>query len=208
MTAIRTLHHRSNYRREWHSTSRAMLAFCAALLTLLLAFALPLPAQDQKDSQQPENDKDGIGFNLGQNASAKDVGLPIYPGSLRHKDDDDDSSTLNMGLWGGNSGFKLFVMKMETSDSPDKVATFYRKALAKYGTVLDCSNVASSGATAADDNKKKSSKALSCEDEKPKPNEISLKSGSKSQEHAVGIQPNGSGTLYQLVYVETRGTND
>ncbi|MGC1254290.1 MAG: hypothetical protein WA867_01955, partial [Candidatus Acidiferrales bacterium] len=65
-----------------------------------------------------------------------------------------------------------------------------------------------SGATAADDNKKKSSKALSCEDEKPKPNEISLKSGSKSQEHAVGIQPNGSGTLYQLVYVETRGTND
>ena len=45
-----------------------------------------------------------------------------------------------MGLWGGSSGFKLFVLKMESSDAPEKVAAFYRKALAKYGTVLDCSN--------------------------------------------------------------------
>ena len=208
MTAIRTAHHRNDHRRECHSASRAMRAFCAALLALLLAFAVPLPAQDQKDSQQSDTDKNGIGFNLGQNATAKDVGLPIYPGSHRHKDNDEDNSTLNMGLWGGNSGFKLFVMKMETPDAPDKVATFYRKALAKYGTVLDCSNAQPAENTAPEDNKKKSSKALTCEDEKPKPNEISLKAGTKSKEHAVGIQPNGSGTLYQLVYVETRGVND
>ena len=208
MTTIRNAHRRADRRRKQHSAPRKKLAVYAAFLALFLAAALPAAAQDQKDSQQPDNDKDGIGFNFGQNASAKDVGLPIYPGSRRHKDNDEDNSALNMGLWGGNSGFKLFVMKMETPDSPDKVAAFYRKALAKYGTVLDCSNAASSGATAAEDNKKKSSKALSCEDEKPKPNEISLKSGTKSKEHAVGIQPNGSGSLYQLVYVETRGTND
>ena len=41
-----------------------------------------------------------------------------------------------MGLWGGSTGFKLFVLKMETADAPEKVASFYRKALAKYGTVL------------------------------------------------------------------------
>ncbi|MGB9007115.1 MAG: hypothetical protein WCC18_00765 [Candidatus Acidiferrales bacterium] len=208
MTAIRTAHHRKDYRRECYSASRAMLAFCTALLALFLAAALPAAAQDQKDSQQSETDKNGIGFNLGQNATAKDVGLPIYPGSHRHKDNDEDNSTLNMGLWGGNSGFKLFVMKMETPDAPDKVATFYRKALAKYGAVLDCSSAQPVDNTAPEDNKKKSSKALTCEDEKPKPNEISLKSGTKSKEHAVGIQPNGSGTLYQLVYVETRGTKD
>ena len=113
-----------------------------------------------------------------------------------------------MGLWGGSSGFKLFVLKMETTDAPAKVAAFYRKALAKYGQVLDCSNPQTSGSNAGDSDKKKSSKALTCEDEKPKPGEISLKSGSKAKEHAVGIQPNGAGTLYQLVYVETRGTND
>jgi hypothetical protein len=207
MTAIRTAHHRSECRHERHS-ARTKLAFYAALLALFLAAALRTTAQDQKESQQSDTGKNGIGFNLGQNATAKDVGLPLYPGSRRHKDNDEDNSTLNMGLWGGNSGFKLFVMKMETTDAPEKVATFYRKALAKYGTVLDCSNAQPSDATTADDNKKKSSKVLTCEDEKPKPNEISLKSGTKSKEHAVGIQPQGTGTLYQLVYVETRGTSD
>ena len=200
---------RSTRRRtKRHLASHTKLALHTAILTLLLAFALPLAAQDQKDSQQSDNDKNGIGFNLGQNASAKDVGLPIYPGSRRHKDNDEDNSTLNMGLWGGGSGFKLLVMKMETPDSPDKVAAFYRKALAKYGTVLDCSNPQTSDSAVTDDDKKKSSKALTCEDEKPKQGEISLKSGTKSKEHAVGVQPQGGGTLYQLVYVETRGTND
>ena len=180
-------------------------ALHAALLFVLLAAALPLAAQDQKDSsaQQSSNDNDSIGFNLGKNASAKDVGLPIYPGARRHKDDTNDNSALNMGLWGGATGFKLFVLKMETADAPEKVAAFYRKALAKYGTVLDCSSASSATSSTED----KSSKKLACEDEKPKANEISLKAGTKEKQHAVGIEPNGTGTTFQLVYVETKGTD-
>jgi hypothetical protein len=180
-------------------------ALRAALLFVLLAAALPLAAQDPKNSnaQQSSSDSDSIGFNLGKNASAKDVGLPIYPGARRHIDDANDSSALNMGLWGGSTGFKLFVLKMETSDAPEKVAAFYRKALAKYGTVLDCSNA--SAPTSSDN--EKNSKKLTCEDEKPKPNEISLRAGTKEKQHAVGIEPNGTGTTFQLVYVETKGTD-
>jgi hypothetical protein len=180
-------------------------ALGAALLFLVLAAALPLAAQDTKDSssQQSSGDNDSIGFNLGKNASAKDVGLPIYPGARRHKDDPSDSSALNMGLWGGSTGFKLFVLKMDSTDAPEKVAAFYRRALAKYGTVLDCSNASAS--TNSDD--EKNSKKLTCEDEKPKPHEISLKAGTKDKQHAVGIEPNGSGTTFQLVYVETKGTD-
>jgi hypothetical protein len=191
--------------RSQRSNARTRLALYAALFALLLAGALPLAAQDQKDSQQSDKDKDSIGFNLGQNASAKDLGLPIYPGSHRHQDNSNDGPALNMGLWGGSSGFKLFVLKMESPDAPNKVAAFYRKALAKYGTVLDCTNPP---ASTGNHDGKKSSKALTCEDEKSKPGEISLKSGTKAKEHAVGVQPNGNGTLYQLVYVETRGTDD
>lgn len=174
----------------------------AALFFVVLAAALPLAAQDQKDSntKQSSSDNDSIGFNLGKNASAKDVGLPIYPDARRQKDDSNDSSALNMNLSGGSVGFKLFVLKMESSDAPDKVAAFYRKALAKYGTVLDCSNPSA----ATDD---KSSKKLTCEDEKPKPNEISLKAGTKEKQHTVGIEPNGSGSTFQLVYIETKGTD-
>jgi hypothetical protein len=177
----------------------------AALFFVLIAAAVPLVAQDTKDSssQQSSSDNDSVGFNLGKNASAKDVGLPIYPGARRHKDDSNDSSGLNMGLWGGSTGFKLFVLKMESPDAPEKVAAFYRKALAKYGTVLDCSNA--SATTSSDD--AKNSNKLTCDDEKPKPHEISLKAGTKDKQHAVGVEPNGSGTTLQLVYVETKGTD-
>ena len=44
-----------------------------------------------------------------------------------------------MGLWGGSSGFKMAMLKMDSTDSPEKIAAFYRKALAKYGKVLTCS---------------------------------------------------------------------
>jgi hypothetical protein len=187
------------------TTRHSHRVLSSALFFVVLLAALPLAAQDQKDSnaQQSSSDNDSIGFNLGKNASAKDVGLPIYPGARRHIDDANDSSALNMGLWGGSTGFKLFVLKMESTDAPEKVAAFYRKALAKYGTVLDCSNA--SAASAASDNK--SSKKLTCEDEKPKPNEISLKAGTKEKQHAVGVEPNGNGSTFQLVYIETKGTD-
>jgi hypothetical protein len=48
---------------------------------------------------------------------------------------------------------------------------------------------------------------LTCEDEKPKPNEISLKAGTKDKQHTVGVEPNGTGSTFQLVYVETKGTD-
>jgi hypothetical protein len=185
--------------------ARYRSALRAGLFFVVLLAALPLAAQDNKDSnaQQSSNDNDSIGFNLGKNASAKDVGLPIYPGARRQKDDSKDSSALNMNLSGGSVGFKLFVLKMESTDAPDKVATFYRKALAKYGAVLDCSNPAAAAGSTDD----KSSKKLTCEDEKPKPNEVSLKAGTKEKQHAVSVEPNGSGTTFQLVYIETKGTD-
>jgi hypothetical protein len=188
-----------------HPGSRVRYDLGATLLVLLLAAALPMAAQDTKDSssQQSSSDNDSVGFNLGKNASAKDVGLPIYPGARRHQDDSKDSSGLNMGLWGGATGFKLFVLKMDTTDAPEKVAAFYRRALAKYGTVLDCSN--GSPATNSDDSK--TSRKLTCEDEKPKLGEISLKAGTKDKQHAVGIEPIGAGTIFQLVYIETKGTD-
>ncbi len=205
MNISRTMQDATTTERSSPPSALRCCALQAALFFLLLAAALPVAAQDRKDSnsQQSSSDNDSIGFNLGKNASAKDVGLPIYPGARRHKDDTNDNSALNMGLWGGATGFKLFVLKMETADAPEKVAAFYRKALAKYGTVLDCSSASSATSSTED----KSSKKLACEDEKPKANEISLKAGTKEKQHAVGIEPNGTGTTFQLVYIETKGTD-
>ena len=172
-------------------------AFQTALaLCLVLAAALPLTAQESKGSHS-------MGVTASDEVSAQDLGLPLYPGSHRYKDSSDDSSAVQLGLWRGNSGLKLVVLKLETNDSTERVAAFYRKALAKYGKVLDCSDPKAPRAAEG-----KSSKELTCDADEPKPGEQVFKSGSKEKQHVVGIQSSGGQTLFQLVYLEQRGVDD
>lgn len=165
-----------------------------AVLCGMLCMPLALRAQEK-----PEKESKGAGIYFNAEASAKDVGLPIYPGARPHKEKDNDSESVKMGLWGGSFAFKLAVVKLESNDSPQKVAAFYKKALAKYGTVLDCG--AASQASEKDDSE--SSKKLTCEDDKPDPGGMTFKAGTKEKQHVVGIEPNGSGSIFQLVYVES-----
>ncbi|HUK88667.1 MAG TPA: hypothetical protein VLT85_13450, partial [Terriglobales bacterium] len=96
-------------------------------------------------------------------------------------------------------GFKLVVLKLETDDSAEKVAAFYRKALAKYGKVLDCSDKAAHA---------KSKKELSCDADEPGPGEMVFKAGTREKQHAVGIQPGSGHTRFELVYLEQRGDDN
>jgi hypothetical protein len=197
------------YRSEKADDQHASIArevVGAVVLGVLLAAALPLAAQDDKDSGKSESEKGrrSIGFIASEEASAEDVGLPLYPGARRHKDTSDESAAVQLGLWGGNSGFKLAVLKLESNDAPEKVAAFYRKALAKYGNVLDCGD--SSMAT-SEKAKGNSSNELSCEEDRPDKGELLLKAGTKTEQHVVGIKTSGDLTVIQLVYVMARGSD-
>ncbi len=149
-----------------------------------------------------EQDQSGAGVTFSKQATAKDVGLPVYPGAKARKDEKDDSPSVQMGLWGSTFGFKLAVMKMESNEAPEKIAEFYKKALAKYGTVLNCSDPSQK---ASAKHKGGSSNKLECDDDKPEKGGLVFKAGTKEKQHVVGIQPNGQGSLFQLVYVEARG---
>lgn len=182
----------------------------AAFLCAALGFAAEHgAAQDQNK----DKNKDGIsvtiqgkdtdaGLVIKTQATAKQVGLPLYPGSRPHKDSKDDSSAANLGLWGNTFGFKVVAMKMETDDPQDKVVAFYQKALGKYGKVLDCTN--NPPGTAEKD---KNSDELTCQDDRPDAGGRLLKVGSKHKQHIVGTKPSGNGTEFHLVYLETRSEN-
>lgn len=133
-------------------------------------------------------------------AKAKDVGLPLYPGSkpVAGKDNS-DSQSANMGLWVGGAGFQLVVVKMQTADSPEKVAAYYRKALARYGTVLDCTNPPSHA------DEKHAPNALSCGDDKADAGGMLLKAGTKEVQHLVSVDRDGNGAIYSLVYLVAKG---
>lgn len=173
----------------------AVIALCM-VLSALLGFAQnsDKPA-DKQDKDKPSSGK-SVGFVLSDDATAKDVGLPIYPGARRLKDSSDDSSALQMGLWGGSSGFKLVVLKLESDDSPERVAAFYRKALAHYGHVLDCGG--------SKQEKSDHSNRLDCDSDHPAPGGFTFKAGTKEKQHVVGVEPKGSHTRIALVYAVTR----
>jgi hypothetical protein len=146
-------------------------------------------------------DKDGAGVVFSKQATSKEVGLPVYPGAKLRKDEKEDSASVNMGIWGSTFGFKLAVMKMESNDAPEKIAEFYKKALGKYGTVLNCSDTSKNSSGSE---KNGSSNKLECDDDKPENGELVFKAGTKEKQHVVAIQANGQGSLFQLVYVEAR----
>ena len=167
----------------------------------MLCFALSLAAQEKPDKESASGKgSQSAGIYFDAEASAKDVGLPIYPGARPHRDNDENQSSVKFGLWGSSFAFKLAVVKLESSDPPPKVAAFYKKALAKYGTVLDCG---ASSSEAADKNENQSSNQISCETDKPGPGEMTFKAGTKEKQHIVAIQPSGAGSLLKLVYVES-----
>lgn len=167
------------------SSSASVGAVLLCCFAFLFCGAFVTSAQDQK----------GAGITMAADADAKDIGLPLYPGSRRHVDKDSDSPGVNFGLWGGGSGFKLAVLKMESDDSVDKVADYYKKKLAKYGKVLDCSHATDANSSGKDD------KQLTCGDDKPEKGGLLFKSGTKADQHIVAVQPGATGSLYQLVHV-------
>src|SRR5579864_6470345 len=190
---------------------RRISSFHACTLAgIVLAGMLVLPANSLLAQEAPKsNDKENsvtvhtpdtdAGLLVSARATAKELGMPIYPGATPHRDPDKDgdSSAANLGLWGNSFGFKLVVLKMESKDAPRKVADYYHKVLAKYGPVLDCTNP-TPDREATDE---KSAK-LTCGDDKPEKGGMLFKSGTKEKQHIVGIEPNGSGTIFQLLYLE------
>jgi hypothetical protein len=176
------------------------LSLVAALALGSLLAPTAARAQDKKD-----DDGFSAGVNLSAKADAKDVGLPIYPGSRPHKDNSDDSSAGKFGLWGGSIGFKMALLKMETDASPDKVAAFYRKALAKYGKVLDCTNAPALTEAQKDANEK--SNTLACDDDHAPAGSFIFKAGTHDEQRIVSIEllaGAASGTNYSMVYLNTK----
>lgn len=164
-------------------------------LGLILA-ALPLFAQSNEDKPKKDSNR-SVGFILSQDATPEDVGLPQYPGSHRSKDTSDRSSALQMGLWGGSNGFHLILLKLDSKDSPKRIAEFYRKALARYGSVVDCGS-----ASKSEKSEGKQSKALDCDADHPGVGSYILKAGSKERQHIVGVEPDGDHSVISLVYLE------
>jgi len=186
-----------------------------AAFAIVLALALGVRAQETDKAGQDHFDiRSSVGdLHLGNDADARAIGLPLYPGArLRH--DDKDSSNANLGIFTEAFGLKLVIARYDSDDAPSKLIAFYRDKLKKYGKVLECHtrehggdvHVNAGNHDSPDSHDSSESKELKCEGDDAG-NVVELKVGTEDNQHLVAIEPpdKGTGSTFALVYVHTRG---
>lgn len=136
-------------------------------------------------------------------ATARDVGLPAYPGAREYHEPGDSSAGANIGLSTPLFGLHVIATDMESADDPRKVAAFYKRALAKYGPVLDCS----------DEERSEQSNAqrdgdLVCEGDERGEHDAVYKVGTKNKQRIVAVKRHGDGTRFSLVYLNIRSDDE
>jgi hypothetical protein len=182
-----------------------LLCFAVSVLMFLSACSINV---DDKDKKNEKVDIQTPFANLKVDSSPKavDNGIPVYPGAhLRpaEKDGDNHSANVNIGALG--FGLKVIAAEYETNDSPEKVKAFYEDKMKQFGTPLVCKGHSGDGGD-VHINSHGNDKKLSCDDTNGDGWEI--KTGTGDNEHLVSIQPNGSGTRFGTVYIQTHGKND
>lgn len=148
----------------------------------------------------------GMQVKTDDTAVLQNIGLPQYPGATLVKNDNDKGAAdVNMNF--GKFHLKVNAASYHSDDSSDMVAAFYRKALEKYGDVIECKNHQPVGTPT------RTSEGLTCDDNggghiSVRDNEsgkMQLKTGSKRYQHVVEITPDGSGTKFGLVALDLPG---
>jgi hypothetical protein len=171
---------------------------------LTLAFiisALPLAACgiDVRDAERGKtvDIKSPVGaLSVRTDVDKPDTGLPVYPGALPLRDDDDpESATVNVSsAW---FGVRVVAAKYESADAQDKILDFYRREMKTYGPVTECrGDVDFRGGP-------RNPRPV-CK-EKPFARDVQLLTGSQDNQRVVAVKPRGSGSEFALVHVNTRG---
>ena len=190
-------------------TMRSAAAAVAVLMTML---ASGCRVENDKHSDS-ENVKIATPFG-GMTVKTNDatvqegLGLPLYPGAVLVKKKDKDDGAADVNLSFGNFHLRVKAASYTTPDGPDEVAAFYRKALGRFGDVIECQNNSpvgtpthtAEGLTCSDDDQKRHIKI-----DQDLSGKMELKAGSKLHQHIVGIDPQGSGTKMGIVALDLPG---
>ena len=187
----------------------ATRALCAAVIaSMVLLLGACSISVDDKDKKNEKVDIKTPFANLKVDSSEKaaDNGIPVYPGAhLRPPDKDGDNHSANVNLGAMGFGLKVIAAEYETSDSPDKVKAFYEDKMKRFGGVLTCNGHSGGGSDIHFSKNKKDDDGgkLTCSGDSGDGWEI--KAGTSDDERSVSIEPNGSGTRFGTVLVQTKG---
>lgn len=190
-----------------------------ATLGLLLSFSAGCRVDEHKTADGKNEDVKiatpfgGMSVKTDQSVVEGGVGLSVYPGATLVKKEngkDGGSADINMSFGSFHLGVKALSYK--TADAPETVLAFYRRDMARYGTVILCNGTHAVGTPDHPPD------GLTCDKEHGGNIHINeensaqqLKAGSKQRQHIVAIEPEGNGTKIGLVALDLpsrMGKND
>jgi hypothetical protein len=185
---------------------QAVAAAMALGVLLVIGCKVTDDKKDGNDNVKITTPFGGMQVKTNDATVLENIGLPGYPGAVVAKNDHDKGSA-DVNFSFGSFHLKVNAASYRTTDKPDMVMAFYRKALTKYGDVIECQNNKSIGTPT------ETSEGLSCSDDGDKHVSVAddwtgksqLKAGSKQHQHIVEIDPQDDGTKFGLVALDLPG---
>ena len=176
---------------------RALVSLLCLALTLVTAGCSINVDKDANGKEKKVKIDTPLG-NIHVNADkpSASLGIALYPGAIADPDHDGDKDAdvqLGFGEW----KMRVQVAHFNTSDNRDKVLTYYRKSLSRYGDVIECKDNEPIGSPA------KTAEGLTCS-ENDQDNHIkvdhgddhglTLRAGSKRHQHIVAFDKDDADT--------------
>jgi hypothetical protein len=193
-----------------NSVPRFALIFAVASLFLVAACSVNVKKNDETGHDKKVDIETPLGgIHVSEGADVRDTGLPVYPGARpKKKDSSDNEKSANVNISGPGFALKVVALEYESDDAPDKLVSFYKDQLKKFGNVLECRTDKHGGEIGDISNKgSKGSEPVTC-DSGNHGSTVELKVGQRDDQHIVAIEPAGKGSRLALVYVRTRGKQD
>jgi hypothetical protein len=184
----------------------ALVATLIATTALISGCRIESDKRNGNDNVKIATPFGGMSVKTNDAAVVEGLGLPVYPGAeLVKKDKNNGAADVNMSF--GSFQLRVKAASYRTPDSPDQVTAFYRKALGRYGDVIQCQNDKSVGSPT------RTAEGLTCDNEKDNhitvnddmSGKMELKAGSKLHQHIAAIDPEGNGTKFGLVALDLPG---
>jgi hypothetical protein len=175
------------------------------LVLSMLLFGCSIHEQKSADNNNKKVDINTPfgGIHVNTDAKAVDTGLAVYPGAQPEESPDDhdgNHQNANVNVQVGDFGVRVIATSYLSNDSPEKVISFYRDDLKKYGNVLECPK------GLKETHGSNGPREMACNDsgtaEKGK---MELAVGVPDRQRIVSVKPHGSGSEFALVYIQMRG---
>jgi hypothetical protein len=195
------------WRRKMRNNQTVVVAMMITATALMSGCRIESDKKNGNDNVKIATPFGGMTVKTNDAAVVDGLGLPVYPGAeLVKKDKNSGAADVNMSF--GSFQLRVKAASYRTQDSPEQVTAFYRKALGRYGDVIQCQNdrpVGTPTRTAEGltcDNNEKQNHVYVNDDESGK---MELKAGSKQHQHIAAIDPEGNGTKFGLVALDLPG---